>query len=1261
MAAKYKNLDIAISADTSKLEKGVQTATKAVQGLDRQVDTARRGTGKFDDQLRRGTGSKSFSKGADQAGRAAAKFDGSLRKTQSELKRTEATAEKSGKGFGTRLTAGVRGSVGKLGVSLRQNLSGKSVLSAAKTGGALAAGAMGLSMLMNLGESLKEGIGQVFEAVGEQAANRADLIEKLGLNKAQAARAGRATGQAYASNFGDSLTTVNDAVKSVIQNIDGMRGASAKTLQYMAQRSITTGEVLDADVGEVTRTISQLLRTGMAKNAKQAFDILTVGAQHGANAAGDLLDTFTEYPTQFRDLGLSGRDAMGLIMQGMKGGARDSDLVADALKELNIRVKSLDTNAVPALKALGLNANAMAEAFSQGGPKARAALQQILSRLAAVKDPAKRAQLSMKLFGTQSEDMAAALGKLDLSKARKQLGDIKGATDKAGNAFSQTASGKIETWKRKIKMAVVDFIGDKVIPALERLDSKAGASKGIQAFLAGFKGKDTSKLPKDLKNIADAGASVRRTLNDLGEWWQKKGSPAFSRASKIFQKDLAPAVKQLRTELNQPGFIAFRNILTKIASVLFTYALPAFARLEALNLGSFLRVLSMLAGLAGSLASAFRLASIGFVKLFGTVLHGAAKAFGWIPGLGPKLKQADAQFAAWGRNTINWLNNAGKSATGFNRRHAAALNAARAAQSRYKAMLAMASVEIKKNGNRLDSNTAAGRRQRTAVQNIVAADRLYIQRLKQSGASNDTVRRAIIRHRDKLRDLTGDTKYGRKIQGYYNSELRKIPKKRRTDITIHGTGSFTVPKSVRKAMQAGLNGILGGIAGGFATGGAVDGPGTATSDSIPARLSTGEHVIPAKEVKAAGGQQAIYALRQQIRGGARVPGYAKGGAVKGTGPNGMWHSNTPYVMGKTAAGYDNVSSAVVAATAATMGQLWAAQVAKLMAGGGGKVMQVARAQIGKPYVWGAAGPNAFDCSGLVQYAYKKGAGMMLPHFDGDQIKHGRAIHSRSALMPGDIVRPHPGHIYLVNTPGAAGSQGIVEAPRTGLNVRATAFRGMGGGARRLIEGLGGSAGGSGKWGSLVARVLSELGLYSPGNLSNVLRAIQKESGGNPRAINRTDINARRGDPSRGLLQTIGSTFNAYAGKYRSRGIYDPYANVYAAIRYAHSRYGAGWSARMAAPGGYDTGGILGPGQVGKNYSKRPERVLSPRQTDAFERLVARLPVTRLGAAAAATVAATGPQQVVNVAVNHVPGYSTEKDVVNAVSSAHRQLRLTRPR
>ncbi|MGP3775209.1 transglycosylase SLT domain-containing protein [Streptomyces sp. SDT5-1] len=118
---------------------------------------------------------------------------------------------------------------------------------------------------------------------------------------------------------------------------------------------------------------------------------------------------------------------------------------------------------------------------------------------------------------------------------------------------------------------------------------------------------------------------------------------------------------------------------------------------------------------------------------------------------------------------------------------------------------------------------------------------------------------------------------------------------------------------------------------------------------------------------------------------------------------------------------------------------------------------------------------------------------------------------------------------------------------------------------------GGKGSSAGSYASVAARVLRELGVYSSRNLSNVMKAIQKESGGKANAINTWDSNARRGTPSKGLLQVIDPTFRAYAGPYRNRSIYDPYANIYAAVNYARHRYGSGWSARMARPGGYANG------------------------------------------------------------------------------------------
>jgi cell wall-associated NlpC family hydrolase len=64
-------------------------------------------------------------------------------------------------------------------------------------------------------------------------------------------------------------------------------------------------------------------------------------------------------------------------------------------------------------------------------------------------------------------------------------------------------------------------------------------------------------------------------------------------------------------------------------------------------------------------------------------------------------------------------------------------------------------------------------------------------------------------------------------------------------------------------------------------------------------------------------------------------------------------------------------------------------------------VDTALAQLGDPYVWAAAGPNAFDCSGLTQYAYAA-AGVALPHSSLAQSRMGTAV-SRSDLQPGDLV------------------------------------------------------------------------------------------------------------------------------------------------------------------------------------------------------------------------------------------------------------------
>ncbi|MFG3495334.1 NlpC/P60 family protein [Streptomyces sp. NPDC047928] len=95
-----------------------------------------------------------------------------------------------------------------------------------------------------------------------------------------------------------------------------------------------------------------------------------------------------------------------------------------------------------------------------------------------------------------------------------------------------------------------------------------------------------------------------------------------------------------------------------------------------------------------------------------------------------------------------------------------------------------------------------------------------------------------------------------------------------------------------------------------------------------------------------------------------------------------------------------------------------------------KVLAFARAQIGKPYVWGATGPSSYDCSGLTQAAWRA-AGVELPRTTWEQVKVGQRVATED-LLPGDLVFfyddiSHVG-IYI-------GGGRMIHAPKPGTNVR----------------------------------------------------------------------------------------------------------------------------------------------------------------------------------------------------------------------------------
>jgi phage-related minor tail protein len=311
-------------------------------------------------------------------------------------------------------------------------------------------------------------VGGLNEAMDQQQAT-ANLAAQLGANPEQTKQLGAAAGKIYSDGYGDSIESANEALKNLWQQGLVPAGSTAAEMSKISESALSVATVLGEDVGPTANAVGQMLKTGMAKNAQEAFDILTRGAQVGGNKAEDLLDTFNEYSVQFKKVGLDGKDAMGLISQGLKGGARDADLVADSIKEFSIRSIDGSATTIAGFKAIGLNANDMREKIAAGGPAAKEALGETLDKLRAIQDPAKRAAAATELFGTQAEDMGQALYSLNVSTAVDGLGKVDGAAKAAGDQMSNTASSNIKHFERALTQSVVQVIGSKVIPALTAL------------------------------------------------------------------------------------------------------------------------------------------------------------------------------------------------------------------------------------------------------------------------------------------------------------------------------------------------------------------------------------------------------------------------------------------------------------------------------------------------------------------------------------------------------------------------------------------------------------------------------------------------------------------------------------------------------------------------------------------------------------------------------------------------------------------------
>ncbi|GLH94892.1 phage tail tape measure protein [Phytohabitans aurantiacus] len=323
-----------------------------------------------------------------------------------------------------------------------------------KATAALAGAAIGLAVATSAVQALD------VEAASDK------LSAQLGASADEAGRFGKVAGDLYAGAWGESIGQVNDAVGAVVTSIDGMRGASEAALESMTAKALDFAAAFELDVTRATQVVGQVVSSGLAKDATQAMDLLTVSMQRvPAAVREDLVDALDEYGPFMASIGVTGEKAFGLLVKSAEKGMFGLDKTGDALKEFTILTTDMSATSKAGYDALGLSQEAMSRKLLSGGEVGAKAFQQIIDGLLAIKDPVKQSQAALALFGTPLEDLNVSeipkfLKQLDATQGG--LGKVAGATDELGKTLNDNSKTELTAFKRQAEAALVNVLADAV-------------------------------------------------------------------------------------------------------------------------------------------------------------------------------------------------------------------------------------------------------------------------------------------------------------------------------------------------------------------------------------------------------------------------------------------------------------------------------------------------------------------------------------------------------------------------------------------------------------------------------------------------------------------------------------------------------------------------------------------------------------------------------------------------------------------------------
>lgn len=413
----------------------------------------------------------------------------------------------------------------------------------------------------------------------------------------------------YKDNFGESINDVAEAMATVNQNMSYLDDSA---LQRCTEYAYTLSDTFGYDVAESTRAADTLIKN-YGVSAREAFNLITQGAQSGMDYSGEMIDSIDEYSVQFKKLGLDAEDMFSIFANGAQNGAFNLDKVGDAVKEFSIRAIDGSDTTKQGFEALGMDAAKMAERFGAGGDSAKEAFNEVIKGLAEMDDPVAQSAAGVNLFGTMWEDLGPQVI-TSMSTASDAIDKSKESAEELINVKYDTLSGALGGLWRTIQVDVLQPIGNQLIPyvtkginAIQKFTDKwnklgpvtqktivkfAAVAASVGPVLLGF-GKVSTGISTVISNFGKVGSAITKLTGASGFSGIAKimtgpfgiAAAAVVAAAILIYKNwdrIAPILQKIGQRFAdfwktvQPQLEPFINLVKEVASYLEETLEPAF-------------------------------------------------------------------------------------------------------------------------------------------------------------------------------------------------------------------------------------------------------------------------------------------------------------------------------------------------------------------------------------------------------------------------------------------------------------------------------------------------------------------------------------------------------------------------------------------------------------------------------------------------------------------------------------------------------------